>query len=174
MRVKGSNAGSTAVPSSPWRFWPLVLFGLAYLQLVLGAILRHALPSASPTGFAHTVTTHVSVAFLLWVLTAVVYWRMRRCGDLTLSRPAAGLICFVGIQILLGIGTWIVNYGYPTFLKSFPGGDSYLLRSKGLIDAWIVTGHVATGSLILAVSTLLAVRLWRRHAVLNQTYSLIK
>jgi len=163
-------AGATC----PRRFWPLLLFFLAYTQLVLGAILRHALPSASPTGFAHTVTTHVSVAFLLWGLTVLVYWRMRRCGDLTLSRPAAGLICFVGVQILLGIGTWIVNYGYPTFLQSLPGSGSYLLRSKDLMDAWIVTGHVATGSLILAVSTLLAVRLFRRHAVLNQTSSLIK
>lgn len=160
--------------ASPWRFWPLILFVLAYLQLILGAILRHALPSASPTGFAHTATTHVSIAFLLWALTGVVYWRMRRCGDLTLSRPAAGLICFVGVQILLGIGTWIVNYGYPVFLQSFPGSDSYLLRSKDLMDASIVTGHVATGSLILAVSTLLAVRLFRRHAVLNQNYTLIK
>lgn len=161
-------------PISPWRFWPMILFGLGYMQLVLGAILRHALPTASPSGFAHTVTTHVSIAILLWTMTAIVYWRMRRCGDLTLSRPAAGLICFVGVQILLGIGTWIVNYGYPSVLQSLPGSDSYLLRSKDLIDAWIVTGHVATGSLILAISTLLAVRLFRRHAVLNQHFSLIK
>lgn len=151
---------------TPWLFWPFSLIILAYTQLVLGAVLRHALPSMSPSGFAHTVTTHISVAMLLWLMTVIVFWRMRRCGDLTLSRPAAGLICFVGVQILLGIGTWVVNYGYPTVLKSWPGADSYLLKSKDLIDAWIVTGHVATGSLILAVSTLLAVRLLRRRAVL--------
>jgi cytochrome c oxidase assembly protein subunit 15 len=160
----GSNQLQT---KSPWSFWPIALIVLAYMQLVLGAILRHALPSMSSSGFAHTVTTHVSVALLLWGMTAVVYWRMSRCGDLTLSRPASGLICFVGVQIALGIGTWVVNYGYPTVLQSWPGADSYLLKSKDLIDAWVVTGHVATGSLILAVSTLLAVRLFRRKMVLS-------
>lgn len=158
------------IPSSPWAFWPASLIVLAYTQLVLGAIMRHALPTMRPGMFAMTIMMHVLIATILWVMTFIVYWRMRRCGDLTLSRPAAGLICLVGVQIVLGVGTWIVSYGYPTFLQSIPGSDSYLLKSKDVIDAWIVTGHVATGSLILAVSTLLAVRLLRRRNVLSHRH----
>ncbi len=154
---------------SPKMIWPILLMGGAYLQIVLGAQLRHALPTSSPGMFAHTAMTHVATGVLLWVLTWPVWSVMRRCGDLTLSRPAACLVCFVTMQLLLGVGTWIVNYGYPSILGSFPGSSSYRLASKDLLDAWIVTGHVATGSLILAFSTLLAVRLRRRRWVLAQS-----
>lgn len=165
------DAASGTADFTPRMIWPVGLLVLAYMQLVLGALMRHALPGASPSGFAHIVTTHVSVAFLLWGLTLVSYWRMRRCGDLTLSRPAGALICFVGVQIALGLATWVVNYGYPRMLGALPGADSYLLQSKDVMDAWIVTGHVATGSLILAVSALLLVRLLRRRHVLSASFS---
>ncbi|MFG0255628.1 MAG: heme A synthase [Rhodopirellula sp. JB053] len=151
---------------SPRLFLPILMVVAAYSQIVFGAQLRHALPTASPGMFAHTAMTHASMAFLLWLFAGIAWWRMRGCGDLTLSRPAAGLICLVAVQILLGVGTWIVNYGYPPLLDSLPGSQTYRLESKNLLDAWIVTGHVATGSLILAVTTLLTVRLWRRRSVL--------
>ncbi len=163
---------STGLPAdalrSPWMLWPTLLFGVAYLQILLGAQLRHALPTSSPSMFAHTAMTHVATGIFLWLLTWVAWSVMRGCGDLTLSRPAAALVCLVAVQLLLGMGTWIVNYGYPSILESLPGSASYRLASKNLLDAWIVTGHVATGSLILAVSTLLAVRLRRRRWVLAQ------
>ncbi|MGI9472316.1 MAG: COX15/CtaA family protein [Rubripirellula sp.] len=134
---------------------------ISYLQLVLGAQLRHVQPDAAPGGFAMIVAIHVMTAFLLWILTAIAWWRIRRCGDLTLSRPAACLIGLVGIQIALGIGTWVVNYGWPSLLAWMPGATGFLLRAKGFADSIIVTGHVATGSLILAVSVMLLVRLLR-------------
>jgi cytochrome c oxidase assembly protein subunit 15 len=146
----------------------IFLVVLAFLQIVLGAQLRHALPTASPGMFAHTTMTHVATGIFLWLITGVVWLSVRGCGDLTLSRPAAGLVCLAVVQLLLGVGTWIVNYGYPPILASLPGSDSYRLVSKGLLDAWIVTGHVATGSLILAISTLLALRMRRRRWVLAQ------
>ena len=137
------------------------LIGLAYAQLVLGAQLRHALPTTRPGIFAMTIMMHVMTAFILWGLTAAVWTRLRRCGDLTLSRSAVGLIGLVAIQILLGVGTWAVNYGWPTILEWVPGSADYLLRAKGFADSIIVTAHVATGSLILAVSAMLTTRLWR-------------
>ncbi|MFK8113720.1 MAG: heme A synthase [Rubripirellula sp.] len=137
---------------------------VSYLQLVFGAQLRHVQPNASPGGFAMTVALHVMTAFLLWMLTVLSWSRLRRCGDLTLSRPAGSLIGLLGIQILLGVGTWAVNYGWPSFLQWVPGSVGFLLRSKGFLDSIIVTAHVATGSLILGVSTLVLVRLLRvRH-----------
>ena len=139
----------------------LAVVGISYTQLVFGAQLRHVQPIAPPGSFALTVALHVMTAFLLWLLTFAAWLRLRRCGDLTLSRPGAGLIGLVGLQILLGVGTWVVNYGWPTFLKWFPGATGFLLRSKGFVDSIIVTAHVATGSLILAVATLVLVRLVR-------------
>jgi cytochrome c oxidase assembly protein subunit 15 len=137
------------------------LIGLAYTQLVLGAQLRHALPTTRPGIFAMTVMMHVLTAFILWALTAGVWLRLRRCADLTLSRTAVGLVGLVFVQIVLGVGTWAVNYGWPTILEWVPGSTDYLLRAKGFADSIIVTAHVATGSLILAVSAMLTTRLWR-------------
>lgn len=144
------------------------LVAVSYTQLVLGAQLRHVQPNAEPSGFAMTVAMHIMTAFFLWILTAIAWLGLRRCGDLTLSRPGASLIGLVGVQILLGLGTWVVNYGWPAFLQWIPGTAGYLLRSKGFADSIIVTAHVAVGSLILAVSTLVLVRLLRvRHRRLS-------
>jgi len=137
---------------------------LSYLQLVLGAQLRHVQPNAAPSGFAMIVASHVIIAFLLWFSTILCWVGIRRCGDLTLSRPAALLIGLVSVQIVLGVGTWVVNYGWPSFLEWVPGSTGFLVRAKGFIDSIIVTSHVAMGSLILAVAAMLLVRMLRvRH-----------
>jgi len=131
----------------------VLLVLVSYAQLVLGARLRHVQPDAPPIEFLMTIHLHVAAAFLLWLLVAVLWRQLRRCGDLTLSRGALALIGLVGVQILLGLGTWVVNYGWPELLKFVPGASGFLLRSKGLTDSLIVTAHVATGSLILGVAT---------------------
>ena len=153
------------------------LVGLSYVQLVFGAMLRHIQPTAAPGHFAGIVSTHIMTAFVLWAFTAIAWLRLRRCGDLTLSRPSGILIGLVGLQIALGIGTWVVNYGWPSFMSWVPGSDAFLVRAKGFMDSIIVTAHVATGSLILAVSAMLWVRLWRSrwqaaHTNASATHSL--
>jgi cytochrome c oxidase assembly protein subunit 15 len=134
---------------------------LSYFQLLLGAQIRHIQPNSPPGRFAMIVALHVMTAFGLWFLTGVHWLRARRCGDLTLSRPALGLIGLVAVQIVLGVGTWVVSYGWPSFLQGFPGATGFLIRSKGFFDSIIVTAHVATGALILAISTLLLLRTLR-------------
>ena len=138
---------------------------ISYGQLVLGAQLRHVQPAAPPGQFAMIVALHIVTAFLLWLLTGVTWLSIRRCGDLTLSRPGRWLIGFVGFQIVLGIATWVVNYGWPSFLQWMPGATGYLLVAKGFSESIIVTAHVATGALILALGTLLLVRLVRLRYV---------
>lgn len=152
---------------TPGLIWPVGLIVLAACQLILGARLRHALPMTTASAFAHTAAMHVTLAFgvLLWTLGVV--WRMRRCGDLTLSRPGSWLLLCVAVQIGLGIATWIVNYGYPAMLGFLPQSQSYLLASKNIWDSMIVTGHVAVGSLILGISTQLGMRVGRRAWVLK-------
>jgi cytochrome c oxidase assembly protein subunit 15 len=134
---------------------------ISYLQVVLGAQIRHVQPTESPAGFTMTVAQHVMTAILLWGLSGLAAWRLARCGDLTLSRPGIALIGLVSLQVLLGVGTWVVNYGWPGFLGDVPGSAGYLIQTKGFVDALVVTSHVATGSLILAVSTLLLLRILR-------------
>ncbi|MCO8120315.1 COX15/CtaA family protein [Stieleria sp. TO1_6] len=135
---------------------------LSYLQLVLGAQLRHVQPATTPRTFTLIVAVHIVTACVLWLLTPILFVLVRRCGDLTLSRPAGWLILFVGTQILLGTGSWIVNYGWPSVLDFLPFGEGFLVRSKGFLDSIIVTAHVAVGSLILATSAVVLVQTLRQ------------
>ncbi len=171
-----ASSPGTAEPL-PWRR-SLAVLCIAYLQLVVGAQLRHAQPAGSPTGFSHLVTTHVAGAFVLLGLVFWTAWRMgcgsgsdpegkpvsrakARCGDLTLSRPAWLLVGLVSLQIVLGLGTWIANYGIPVFAQVGPTTASYLVKSKAVTESLITTAHMAMGSLILAMSALIALRLAR-------------
>jgi cytochrome c oxidase assembly protein subunit 15 len=138
---------------------------LSYTQLVLGAQLRHVQPMTPPRMFTLLVAMHIVTAFVLWGLTPILFGTVRRCGDLTLSRPAGWLIWFVGAQVLLGTGTWIVNYGWPSVLAFLPFGEGFLVRSKGFVDSVIVTAHVAVGSLILATAAVVLVQALRQRAV---------
>lgn len=139
----------------------VLMIAMAYGQLVLGALMRHSSPTSSASSFAAVVGLHVAGAFALWLVSALVWWRISRLNLPSMTRPAGWLFVFVGIQIGLGIGTWVVNYGYPRMLAFMPGSESYLIQAKGFIESIIVTGHVATGSLVLATATFLAVRGYR-------------
>jgi cytochrome c oxidase assembly protein subunit 15 len=70
----------------------------------------------------------------------------------------------VALQIALGGGAWVVNYGWPAWFGEYPWAAQWLvnaegaLAAKGHIQANITTAHVATGSLILAVAAMIALR----------------
>ncbi len=133
---------------------------LAYAQLVLGAQLRHVSMAAVPQQFTHTVASHVLLAFVIWVVSAILWLRIRRCGEMTLSRLGVVLLGLVSIQILLGLATWVVNYGFPMF-QDYGYPARYLVHAKSFWGSFVVCGHVATGSLILATAVLLWIRSWR-------------
>ena len=151
---------------------------LAYVQLLLGAQLRHVQVTATPDGFAHLVYSHITGALLLWALTVWLAWNLRRasriadssggCGDLTLLRPGYLLVGFVVLQIALGIGTWIANYGWPRFAQVGPFSAGYVVKSKAFTEAVVTTAHVATGSLILAVGAMVWLRLVRARFQYNE------
>ena len=145
----------------------VIVLATSYLQSVFGAQLRHVQPNTSPSHFTLIVFFHVVTAFLLWAMTCLLWAKTRRCGDLTLSRPALVLIGLVGVQIALGIGTWVVNYGWPVFLQFVPGSTGFLVRAKGYWDSLIVTAHVATGSLILSLAVVALLRILQVRYLAN-------
>ncbi|WP_145390882.1 COX15/CtaA family protein [Stieleria neptunia] len=168
-KLTAKRAAQGAEAAKPLSRWVVGLAAvpvlLSYLQLVLGAQLRHVQPLTTPGTFTLIVAVHIVTAFGLWLLTPVLFVLVRRCGDLTLSRPAGWLIWFVGCQILLGTGTWIVTYGWPSVLEFLPFGEGFLVRSKGFVDSIIVTAHVAVGSLILATAAVILVQVLRQRTL---------
>lgn len=137
-----------------------VAVAMSFLQLALGAQLRHA-PVEASFGFVRTVLmAHLLTAALLAVhvglLAGCVLRTHRR--QRTLAGPVIGLCTLVAIQLMLGAGTWVVKYSWPYWMSGFGWTSSHTIQAKGMFQALTVTAHVATGSLILATSIVLAVR----------------
>jgi len=151
----------------------------AYLQVVLGAQLRHVQPTASPGGFTHLVATHLVTAVVVLGLALGIAWRLWTlvrsrtetsggCGVLALLKPAWLVVSLVGLQIGLGLATWVSRYGVPTFAQVGPRSSSYLVKSQAFVESLIITGHVATGALVLVTATFLLLRMLRfRHTRLS-------
>lgn len=96
-----------------------------YLQLILGATLRHVgwLP--------HLTAVHIGVAFILLALITQTAGRILKNhrGNPTLTRSATLLRWLLLGQLALGFTTWM-----------------------GGADVWAATAHVAVGALLLATS----------------------
>ena len=75
-------------------------------------------------------------------------------------------------QLLLGGASWVTRYGWPGFLADNELFAAYLIRAQALWPSIIVTAHVATGSLILALAVLISVRSMRlRHRLAVPAFS---
>lgn len=128
--------------------WPLHrvafgLFGALYVQLVLGAVLRH-------TG--HGVAWHVIGAT---AVTLFVFWLVGR----VLQMPQAGGLA-VWTWVLLGVLLTQLALGLGSY---FHLASALHLGNMGGVT--LVTGHVAMGALLLGVSVVLALWTWRNRAV---------
>ena len=131
--------------------------GIAYLQLVIGANLRHPGVNLSPFAFRGILFGHLVLAA---VLTFYACWLVRsvKKRDGWVWRPAVTLVALIGCQLALGFGTWVTKHAWPGWADFLPGAVSYVVTAQSFQQAVIVTGHVAVGSLILVTSLLVALR----------------
>ena len=137
--------------------------GLAFLQLLLGAQLRHVPIMSSPGQFRAFVFFHLIIAVALLVhallLAGTTMFGWRRMTSLTV--PAVFVVVFVGLQFVLGPATWVVSYGWPHWFSEMPFAAGHTVQAKTVSQAMIVTAHVAVGSLVLASSVVAAMRSFR-------------
>ncbi len=142
---------------------------LSYIQLIFGALLRHTPVDATPGFFRVAVLFHLVTALLVTLQVGLLAWRIfgkERQAWLTL--PALVLSALVGVQLILGMSTWVMKYSFPAQLAAFDFAAGYTVIANGLLASLVTTAHVAVGSLIVAISTVLAVRvagLTPSHAV---------
>lgn len=159
------EGASAAIGRSSGRLHRLALLtaALAYVQLILGANLRHIPVTADLGEFRAALIFHLigaaAVAAHVVFLVAHVFRNFRAIP--ALRRPAAVLAALILMQLGLGFGTWLVKYASPL------GGDEatplagFTIEAEGMLQALTVTAHAAGGSLILALSVMLALRAWR-------------
>jgi cytochrome c oxidase assembly protein subunit 15 len=136
--------------------------GLTYLQLVIGAYLRHVPYYAEPASFQIAIWFHVLIALAIVVHVGLVAWHVwsHYRGEPALAGPAAWMAGLIAAQIALGLSTWVVKYGFPEFLGDWaPAG--HVNVAGGFWQTHIVTAHVAVGSLILAQA--LRLGLWSQR-----------
>jgi len=131
----------------------LALLVTAYLQLILGAILRH-------TG--RVLPFHITGAVMV---AALAFWVTRRIwtfhrSDARLTTWSGFLVALLLTQIALGVATYfILVHRFDTIPTPFPA-------------IVVVTLHVATGALVLGASIVLALLSYRDrspHPVTIQT-----
>jgi cytochrome c oxidase assembly protein subunit 15 len=122
----------------------IVMIALIYVQLILGATLRH---TANPL---------VSVSHIFWGFAVLIHAIMlmmrtiKHCeSDRQLIRPALffGLVTFS--QLLLGFGAFIYAFLLPQGIQPEPA------------KVFFITAHQALGALVLATSVFLALRIHR-------------
>jgi cytochrome c oxidase assembly protein subunit 15 len=163
------RAWPSIAPKGLWRLsW--VLLGATVTQLVLGAQLRHALPSTTPVGFMSMVHLHLTFAGVVTAAILGVWFLVRRNPYRTEPRlkvPANALAGLLVVQLALGIGTWMANYALP-WSETAPSLARYVISAKGYWESMLVTAHQATGSLLIAFSTWLICRVGRRQILLAQ------
>lgn len=137
-----------------------VVAGLVYLQIVLGAQLRHLSASGGPGWFLlwvwlHLIVGGLVVAGVVW-LVIYVPRRARGARPLVLRARLLGLALLV--QFTLGLLTWVVNFGFPQWFRDYIWAVPYTVVREGWQQIVTTTAHVAFGSLTLAGAVSLA--LW--------------
>jgi heme a synthase len=136
---------------------PVALLVAAYLQLVAGAQLRHLDAAVEPATFRMLVGLHILGAVAVTVLSVVAAFVVAEDGSVAARRWARGIVALVAVQLLLGGGAWVVNWGVPSGLIPEAWQSAEPLRARSVAGAAVVTGHVVLGMLILGASVVLAI-----------------
>ncbi|MBA3484693.1 MAG: COX15/CtaA family protein [Pirellulales bacterium] len=139
---------------------------LAYLQLVVGAVVRHSplmLTEGAASIFQIAVYFHVTLAF---AVTFYVLLLAHKCFWSRVSRTLSiSLALLIGVQLLLGVSTWMLKYGMPQWATGVIGETGHFNRATGTASAAIVTAHGAVGALIVALCVVLALQVARQLGV---------
>lgn len=138
---------------------------MAYVQLVIGANLRHISDAAPVRQYRILIWFHVLLAVCVGV--AIMVLAVQRIGKVKgLTKARIFLVGLIVTQLTLGFGTWVVKFGFPDWFAGYDFANRFLIREKDYLQVQVVTAHVAIGSLILAVSTFVTTRFWRaEHSV---------
>jgi cytochrome c oxidase assembly protein subunit 15 len=126
--------------NSNLRWWAAAVALLVYGQIVAGALLRHR---------SLGLVTHSSLALVVLaavVALAVLVLRSRSRWP-SLAPAAKAMLILVIVQVTLGVASWWV-------LRPFDGVPRPVSRGQAVVR----TAHQANGALLLAASTVLALR----------------
>jgi cytochrome c oxidase assembly protein subunit 15 len=136
--------------SVPARYLCLAAVVTIFLQLIIGATLRHSATWDHPLP-TDLLITHIGGAVAVTLLlTSATGTILRRHADQTyLTRPATIALCLLGVQLLLGLAAYITRQASPN--------DPQPLNPM----VAITVAHVACGALVFATAIVLTLRSFR-------------
>ena len=141
----------------------VTIAALAFTQIVLGAQLRHLSPGVNVTIFRLSLVFHIFVAVA--IAAHALMLAACRVGESNLKRFAhprsRWLAALVAAQLSLGLGTWLVNYGWPSVIARPEWAERFTVVSSGWWQTHVTTAHVALGAAIWALSVSLMAWTWR-------------
>ena len=144
-----------------------VMFVASYVQLALGAAIRHTPEMASQGYFKFVLVGHIVAAILIFFLSIAILWLSRLSpGRQWGCRKTSIFLAFlVLIQVSLGLATWVLKYGWPVWFEEYAFAANFVIPEKTFWQINIVTAHVAVGSLILATAGTLLIRYIRMFSI---------
>lgn len=136
--------------SLPLRYLCVATAAAIFLQLIIGATLRHSATWDKPLP-TDLLLTHLggAVTVTLLLATAAITIRRRYSGETFLTRPAVTALSFLGLQLLLGIAAYITRVASPN--------DPQPLNPM----VGITVAHVACGALVFATTIVLTLRTFK-------------
>ncbi len=155
-----------------------------YVQIVLGAQLRHVTPAGGVVSFEAWVWLKLITAGLIEIGVVWLLVDARRIGrrtargpsrlspgengtaplpstETTIARRAELLAVLFFVQLILGAATWVTNYGWPAWFTNYLWAVEYTVVAEGRLQVTLTTAHVALGALNLV--TALSLALWSRR-----------
>lgn len=168
-----TNFGANRTPDAKLPRLALLTTILAYLQLVLGSQVRHVRADADASSFRGAVLLHLFMAGVVAIHVLLVVIRTLRYHrtEPALVWPAIALATVLLVQLALGVGTWVTNFGPIPWLSDNAWSQQYVITQKGQVQALVTTAHMAGGSLVLVTSLLIALRSFRLRRVLSSESS---
>ena len=142
------EAGTPQIrPSTRLHYLELLAVGTIFLQLVLGATLRHSATWDQELP-RELVLAHIGGAFVVTVaVTTVAITTLRqRAAEPYLTRPAWLLLMLLGAQLVLGLGSYLTRVNSPNDPQPLPP----------MIG--VTVAHVACGALVFATCIVLTFR----------------
>lgn len=136
--------------SLPVRFVCIAAAATIFLQLIIGATLRHSATWDEPLP-TDLLLTHVggAIAVTLLLGSAAFMILRRHAGQPFLTRPATVALSLLALQLLLGIAAYITRLGSPN--------DPQPLHPM----IGVTVAHVACGALVFATTIVLTLRAFK-------------
>ncbi|WP_197527255.1 COX15/CtaA family protein [Pirellulimonas nuda] len=164
--VRSSTGWARAAEPGTYRLarWTAAACGVTYVQLCLGAFLRHVPGDPSPRAFGHAVLTHVTLAVVIVGLVGLVWLLSRRAPSKGLRQIATAMAWVAAAQFTLGLGSWAARYALPGWVQAAAPtmtGSVGAAAALGWTQSLVLTAHVAGGALLLALSAAAALIAWR-------------